>query len=196
MKYSAVKKFILEKLTEGLSPQLTYHGLHHTLDVLSVTENLCDELKVSPHDKTLLKTAALFHDSGFTVSNVGHEETGCEIARENLPNYGYSEADIEKICGMIMATKIPQSPQTDLEQILADADLDYLGREDFKPIGDTLYQELKTFNIIKTEEDWNRLQIRFLEGHGFFTKYNLEHRQPKKLEHLAELKEIVDAYTD
>ncbi len=195
MKYSAAKKFILQKLEKELSPELTYHGFHHTIDVLEVAAELCGHLNISPRETTLVKTAALFHDSGFTVSNVNHEETGCQIARENLPEYNYSEEDIEKICGMIMATKIPQTPKTQLEEILADADLDYLGRDDFKTIGDTLFDELKTFNIIKTEEDWNRLQIRFLEGHGFFTSYNLKHRQPIKLAHLAELKEIVNAYS-
>lgn len=195
MKYSAAKKFILNKLAEELSPQLTYHGLHHTLDVLAVTDKLCDELNIREYDKILLKTAALFHDSGFTVSNANHEETGCQIVRNNLPRYEYSEADIEKICGMIMATKIPQSPQTLLEEILADADLDYLGRNDFKAIGDTLFEELRTFNIIQSEEDWNRLQIRFLEGHGFFTEYNLTHRRPVKLAHLENLKDIVSTYS-
>ncbi len=195
MKYSAAKKFILEKLEKELSPELTYHGFHHTIDVLEVAAELCGHLDILPEETILVKTAALFHDSGFTVSNVNHEETGCQIARDNLPRYGYTEGNIEKICGMIMATKIPQTPKTPLEEILADADLDYLGRNDFKPIGDTLFDELKTFNVIQTEEDWNRLQIRFLEGHGFFTSYNLKHRQPIKMAHLAELKEIVNAYS-
>jgi HD superfamily phosphodiesterase len=195
MKYSAAKKFILEKLEKELSPELTYHGFHHTIDVLEVAAELCGHLDILPEETILVKTAALFHDSGFTVSNVNHEETGCQIARDNLPRYGYTEENIEKICGMIMATKIPQTPKTPLEEILADADLDYLGRNDFKPIGDTLFDELKTFNVIQTEEDWNRLQIRFLEGHGFFTSYNLKHRQPIKMAHLAELKEIVNAYS-
>lgn len=127
MKYSAAKKFILQKLEKELSPELTYHGFHHTIDVLEVAAELCGHLNISPQETILVKTAALFHDSGFTVSNVNHEETGCQIARDNLPNYNYSAQDIEKICGMIMATKIPQTPKTHLEEILSDADLDYLG---------------------------------------------------------------------
>ena len=30
-----------------------------------------------------------------------------------------------------MATKIPQKPQNHYEEVLSDADLDYLGRDDF-----------------------------------------------------------------
>lgn len=194
MQYTAVKKFILQKLEEELSPHLTYHGLHHTLDVLKVTEKLCEKLHISEHNTILLKTAALFHDSGFTVSSTEHEKLGCELVRKHLPEFAYSEEQIEKICGMIMATKIPQSPQNHLEDILADADLDYLGRDDFYSIGNTLFTELKYFGIVKTEEDWNRIQISFLKGHGFFTSYNKAHRQPKKKAHLAEIEEIVAGY--
>ena len=49
------------------------------------------------------------------------------MAKEELPKFGLSEKDIELICGMIMATKIPQNPKTKLEKIIADADLEYLG---------------------------------------------------------------------
>ena len=41
MNYHAAKAFIVDKLERELSADLTYHGLHHTLDVLRVTEELC-----------------------------------------------------------------------------------------------------------------------------------------------------------
>ena len=170
MNYHAAKAFILDKLEQELSDQLTYHGLHHTLDVLYVTSELCYLEKISPYETLLLKTAALFHDSGFTVNNVEHEKLGCDIARKWLPQYGYTKIEIERICGMIMATKIPQSPQNFLEKIICDADLDYLGRDDFYEIGSTLFQELKAYNILTSEKDWNRLQVSFLENHTFFTE--------------------------
>lgn len=191
MKYSAAKKFILHKLAQELDPKLTYHGIHHTLDVLKVTIDLCEKEGISEKDTLLLRTAALYHDSGFTVTSVNHEEIGCQIARENLPRFGYIKEDIEKICGMIMSTKIPQSPKTSLEEILADADLDYLGRDDFESIGETLFLELQNYNIIKTTEQWNKIQVKFLEAHSFFTATNKKNRSPKKSEHLDNLKKIV-----
>lgn len=194
MNYHAAKAFILDKLERELSDKLTYHGLHHTLDVLSTTEELCYFEKVPPYDALLLKTAALFHDAGFTVSNVSHETLGCDIARQYLPLYDYTFAEIEKVCGMIMATKIPQTPHSYLEQILCDADLDYLGRDDFYSIGATLFQELKTYNVLQSEEAWNRLQVNFLEKHHFFTKTNRRRRAPQKQHYLQELKSIVAGY--
>jgi len=196
MDYSSSKTFILEKLERELPTDLYYHGLHHTLDVLETTKALCKEEKISTHDTTLLKTAALYHDAGFLRNHINHEVLGCEIVQEYLPNFGFSAVDIEKICAMIMSTKIPQSPKNNLEQILCDADLDYLGRSDFKAIGDTLYLELKAYEVLDTEERWNRMQVHFLEHHRFFTKTNQQKRRPGKMAHLAALREIVATYDD
>lgn len=194
MNYHAAKAFILDKLERELSPRLTYHGLHHTLDVLQATEDLGQREGILPYHLMLLKTAALFHDSGFTISNQNHESMGCQIAQEILPNFGYLPEDIGPICGMIMATKIPQNPQNHLENILCDADLDYLGREDFYAIGNTLFEELKAYNILNTTEAWNRLQVSFLEKHTFFTLTNQHRRNPRKGRYLAELKALVATY--
>ncbi len=188
MDYSASKDFILGKLERDLSPDLYYHGVHHTLDVLATAEFLCVEEKINDYDTLLLKTAALFHDAGFLQNNLNHEALGCDLVREHLPNFGYSEKAIEKICGMITSTKIPQSPKNKLEEIICDADLDYLGRDDFKKIGDTLFEELKAYNYLKTREEWDTMQIAFLEKHSFFTESSQTKRQSKKAEHLAQLK--------
>ena len=194
MNYHAAKAFILDKLETELSEKLTYHGLHHTLDVLYTTEELCFLEKITPYESMLVKTAALFHDSGFTIGNVEHETLGCQIARAHLPRYDYTPMEVERICGMIMATRIPQTPCNPLEEIICDADLDYLGRDDFYTIGATLFDELRAYNILNTSEDWNRLQVRFLENHRFFTKTNRRRRAPRKQLYLAELKKIVAGY--
>ena len=194
MKYRAAKAFILNKLEKELTDKLTYHGKHHTLDVLKITSELCDAESISRKNTTLLKTAALYHDCGFTETYTNHEEKGCEIAKRSLPDFGYAQEDIEKICGMILATKIPQSPKNHLEQIICDADLDYLGREDFYSIGNTLYEEFVEYNVIQDEQSWNRLQVGFLGGHNYFTKTTLDRRENKKQEYLKELKNLVASY--
>ncbi len=194
MDYRAAKKFILDKLKRELPEVLTYHCLEHTLDVFEITSELCAAENISRYETRLLKTAALFHDSGFTETYKEHEEKGCEIVRKNLPKFGYTETEIERICGMIMATKIPQSPKNKLEEIICDADLDYLGRNDFHPIGSTLFEEFKAHGVIKNEEGWNRLQVGFLESHHYFTPTNINRRNPQKQLYLKELKSIVASY--
>ena len=162
--------------------------LLHVKDVIKAVEEIAVAENVDGEDLMLLKTAALFHDSGFLHGAKDHEEKSCEIAQEYLLDYGYNQPQIDKIKGMIMATKIPQSPKNKLEEILADADLDYLGRDDFFKIGDKLFDELTMFGIVNSERDWNLLQEKFLESHHFFTKTAINNRNQKKQENLEIIK--------
>jgi uncharacterized protein len=195
MNYRAAKQFILAKLREELSGQLRYHGLHHTLDVLKMATELCASEGVKGRERTLVKTAALFHDAGFVKNkHAGHEIEGCLMVRNFLPDFGYSADDIEVICGMIMATKIPQSPTNLLEKIICDADLDYLGRGDFFSIGNSLFEELRSYHLIGDAQAWNRLQVSFLGAHRFHTHTNRQLREPMKQRYLEELRRLVATY--
>ena len=186
MDQRGAKAFILKKLRYDLPEGRTYHSLEHTLDVLAAVIDIAAQEGVTDQELELLKTAALYHDAGFTVQDEDHEVVSCGLARESLPAFGYAPEQEERICSMIMATKIPQSPGDDkLARILCDADLDYLGRPDFFRIGDELFAEMKRFGRLSTEREWNELQVSFLQGHTYFTATNIRDRQPAKLEHLA-----------
>jgi uncharacterized protein len=188
MDYNSVKKTIITRLRKELPKHLTYHSVFHVRDVIKAAEKIALSEGIDDSDLVLIKTAALFHDTGFMYNPKNHEEKSCEIAQEYLPDYGYSEQQIEKIKGMIMATKIPQSPKNKLEEILADADLDYLGRNDFFTIGDTLYQELTHLGVLSNERDWNLLQEKFLENHKYFTPTSIKKRNRKKSQNLTIVK--------
>ena len=172
----------------------TYHSLEHTLDVYASAIGIAEQEGVTGEGLTLLKIAALYHDSGFTVQDTEHEEAGCAIAREVLPGFGFTARQVELICDMIMATRIPQRPRNKLGRVLCDADLDYLGRGDFSLIGATLFQEMRTYGVLSTEREWNELQVRFLERHAYFTATNKRLREPVKQEHLLGVKAWLEAH--
>jgi predicted metal-dependent HD superfamily phosphohydrolase len=191
MGFDKAKETIVHHLEQNLPSDLFYHGIHHTFDVFDAALVIAENEKIdSADDLTLLKTAALFHDSGFTIDASKHEECGCDLAREILPACDYTNSQIDQICGMIMATKIPQQPLNLLERIICDADLDYLGRDDFFKIGDTLYQELKAFDKIKDVTQWNQLQISFLTNHQYHTEFSRGNREIKKQENLQAVTKI------
>ena len=135
---------------------------------------------MSADEILLIKTAALFHDKGFIQSDDDHEEKGIHVARTVLPEFGYSGEEIEQIAGMIRATAIPQNPETAAEKILADADLEYLGTDDFLKIGDTLFEEFKFRKPGLTRDEWNQIQISFMKAHKYHTAYCRQYRAPKK----------------
>ncbi|MFC6269836.1 HD domain-containing protein [Frigoriflavimonas asaccharolytica] len=189
MRYKELQSVIIDLLKEKLPEHLSYHSVAHITDVIESVDRIAKAENCTEEELILLKTAALFHDTGFIYGAKDHEQKSCEIAQSYLLDYGYNQAEIDQIKGMIMATKIPQTPGNHLEEIVADADLDYLGRDDFFIIGNKLFEELSMFGIINTEYDWNLLQEKFLENHHFFTKTAIETRNEKKNENLQIIKE-------
>jgi len=183
--YETIRAKILHYLEANLSKDLLYHGVHHTIDVekqairIAKNENIRDD-----DDLFLLKVACLYHDTGFLFTYRDHEVAGCNLAKKELPEYGLTPEQIDIICGMIMATKIPQTPHNKLEEIICDADLDYLGRADFTPISNTLFLELKARNYVLTENDWNLIQINFFKHHNFFTPTTKKLREQQKQHYL------------
>lgn len=172
-------------LKEKLSPKLTYHHWKHTEHVVEMAELIGHKEHCSEDEIILIKTAALFHDAGFVNPITdSHEEESIRYAQKRLPEYGYSKNEIEQIIGMINATKIPQNPQNKLERVLADADLEYLGTDNFIYIGNKLYQELKHENPTLSITEWNEIQIRFLQAHVYHTNYCLHYRTEKKEQNL------------
>jgi hypothetical protein len=117
-----------------------------------------------------------------------HEEMSVKLAREILPEYHYTKEQINTITQLIMVTKMPPKPTSILEQIICDADLDYLGRPDFIPVSNKLYQELHEHGKIGTLREWNELQIKFIEGHHYFSNTARRLRNVNKNTQLAKLK--------
>ncbi len=188
-RYEIIKTNVLTLLAEELDVKLTYHNLAHTKDVMKHVERIARGENIH-HERELmlLKTAALFHDSGFLYVYKHHEERSCQIMMEHLHDEDFTPEEMARIRGMIMATQIPQTPHNLMEQIICDADLDYLGRDDFEPISNGLKEEFLSYGVIPNEEAWDPLQIRFFESHSYFTETCKKGRTPKKLEHLEMLK--------
>lgn len=192
--YINAERHIINILENELSPNLHYHSINHTKDVTAAVERLALMEGITDEDLFLLKSAATYHDAGFVEQYDSNEEIGMRMAREILPKYGYSQEQIDVIDGLIKATEIPQSPKTLLEQIMCDADLDYLGRDDFHDIASLLRRELREHGKIDSDRMWDEIQVKFLTAHTYFTKSAISTRQVKKMRHLAEIKEKLKTY--
>lgn len=183
---------IITRLKNELSSKLIYHSYFHTLDVMNAGMQIAEAENIAQEDICLLRVSIAYHDSGFIEVYIGHENKGCEYARNDLPKLGFTLEQIEKICGMIMATKIPNKTNNILEKIIADADLDYLGRYNYKHIAGKLFEELKLNSMVKDLESWNVLQEKFIASHKYLTKFSKENRESLKQENLQLIRELVN----
>ncbi|WP_373056499.1 HD domain-containing protein [Zunongwangia sp. H14] len=182
---------VTSNLEKNLPSWLHYHCADHTRHVLEQTIFIADKENVKEEDLFLLKLAALYHDTGFMKSRENHEEISCGIAHEELTRDGLKKEEVDKVCKMILATKIPQKPRTKLENIIADADLEYLGTARFDEISNRLYKELLHYRPTLSREEWNEIQINFISKHRYHTNYCRQHREPMKLANLEKLKKEV-----
>ena len=193
--YRKAEKYIVKRLKKELPDNLHYHDLRHTTDVCAAVERIALMEGIEGDDIFLLKTAALYHDAGFVHQYANNEDLGADLAQEVLPRFGYTQEQIDVIRGLIHATKVPQQPKTNLQKIICDADLDYLGGDEFHPIADKLKRELMEREIIKSDKQWDELQVKFLEVHTYFTKTAIELRRANKLTRIVEVKERLATYT-
>jgi len=180
-------------LEDFLPEYLTYHCVEHTLDVFRETMRIAELEDIKSNDDlVILLTAAIYHDSGFVVSELNHEQQSSIIAMNCLPKFGYSDEEINRVCEIIMATKIPQTPNSHLAEILCDADLDYLGRTDFEKISASLFDEFKYRKIISNLEMWNNIQVNFFNSHHYFTKTSRDLRDSQKALNLQKIIETIN----
>ncbi|WP_417264885.1 adenylate/guanylate cyclase domain-containing protein [Brumimicrobium sp.] len=192
--YYKAERFILSKLKKELSPKLHYHSLEHSIDVTRQAERIAIGEGITDEDLFLLKSAASYHDAGFVEQYEKNEPIGARMAAEILPKFGYTEAHIERIKELIYVTSVPHKPKNNLEEIICDADLDYLGRDDFHEIADRLRMELREHGKIDSDRMWDEMQVKFLSQHRYFTKTSIDTRLAKKLQNLEEIKEKLKTY--
>ena len=179
-----MKDMVVRLLKQNLPVYYFYHNDQHTRYVEEKAMQIGRFEKCTDYELYLLSAAALWHDAGLIDKYIGHEEQSCSLAKKYLPDFGFSIEEIKQVCGMIMATKVPQSPHNKLEQILADADLEYLGTSQAVAVSDLLFRELQYLDPFLTKREWIERQIPFLQQHHYFTNYCKENRQREKNHYL------------
>ena len=191
IRFTDIQEIILDKLEKELPDYLFYHNVKHTVDVVTEVELIGWAEGCTDEEILLLKTAALFHDAGHTIEYDNHEYHSTVLAREMLPFFNYDQEQIERICSIIMATKLPPNPKNLLEKIICDSDLDYLGRSDFIPVSNTLFEELKACKKMGSINDWNKIQVKFISGHQYFTKTARRLREVNKQLQIERIQSLI-----
>lgn len=190
MNVTHAREYILNRMARELSPDFHYHNIEHTTDVHRACVKLAGMEGVNSHDLALLETAAWYHDSGIFITYDNHEEASVKIAREILPKFDYSDADLDVLERIILKTKLPQSAITLLGEILCDADLDYLGRPDFFMIAHRLRYEWLLMGKEYELKEWYKLQLDFLGNHKYYTRAARILRNKGKEKNLEQIRRI------
>ncbi len=186
--FAAAQAYALDRLAHELAAWFSYHSLSHTSEtVIPAASGLAVMEGLSTYQQALVATGCAFHDLGFVAQYFGHEAAGARIGREILPGFGFDQVEVETIEGMIMATRLPQSPRTLLECIVADADLATLGQDHFLERNASLRRELTAVGRSFTDTEWFSTQLKFMQGHHYWTTSARSWFDAQKAENTAAL---------
>lgn len=187
--FDGMRSFILNKLKAELDDNLIYHSYEHTLNVEEAIIKYAQLENLNDEETMLCRTAALFHDSGYLVKYDDNENIGAKLFQKYGAEFGYNEEYIDTVCKMILSTSVDIEPENLMEQIMCDADHDYLGRADYHVIAGRLFKENESFHAALSEREKIEMQIDYLENkHQYYTTSALNLRQPGKEARIEELK--------
>lgn len=181
--------FVFNLFKEELPTTFLYHNFTHTQRVLRSVNEIIEHTHLSEEKKTILKLAALLHDTGYTKVHEGHEEESVKIASKFLQEQHVDNTMIEAVNACIMATKFKDTPKSELEKIIRDADASHFGKEYFNEASEFLRKELEIQNIKSfSSSQWLDENIEVLsQKHQFYTDYALRNWQSQKEKNLADL---------
>jgi predicted metal-dependent HD superfamily phosphohydrolase len=187
----AAQEFASQLITTKVSKEVTFHTLQHTREVVVACLKIAEQENLTDEELLALQIGAWLHDTGYSAGKAkGHEAVSVLHMEDFFTRHPAEPAFIEKVKGCILATRMPQSPQTRIEEIICDADLFHLGSPDFKTKSKLLRDELTGFIGEEwSKKDWRQNNIAFLEAHNYFTAYGRKILQPAKEAHLAKLME-------
>lgn len=170
--YKITADYVTQMFDEQLHPSLSYHNLQHTKNVVAHTQEIAAQYELNDEDVLILHVAAWFHDAGHLMSPAEvHEAKSVELMREFLANKNVTDDFVDKVAGCIMATQLPHNPQTQLQEIICDADTYHFGTKEFKQTNKAVKKEYDSRGYTKLVENWNVNTITLLERHQYFTNY-------------------------
>ncbi len=189
--FDHMQKDILNRLKSMLPEELVYHDINHTLNVEKAAIRIAKLEGLTDYETMLLRTAVYYHDAGFLVQYDDNEEYAVKMANNILPYFGYNTEEVKIITEIIESTKSGKKPQTILQQIMCDADHDYLGRADYYHVVKKLREELENQEIFMDDTEWLDFQLNYLENkHQFYTETAKNIRQGGKKARILELKKL------
>jgi predicted metal-dependent HD superfamily phosphohydrolase len=190
MLISRAEDFVTKYMHEHVNPALLFHNISHTQSVVSITRQLAKHYELNDKEFFIVVAAAWFLNSGYCIDVLNPEQTATELLGTCFNNSGVDGETIQSIKGCILAIKIPQHPQSRLEEIICDANSFHMGMEDFQKYNALRRKEIELLsNTTISKSDWRKITIQLLENHVYYTDYCKEYFDKSKADNLEQLKQ-------
>jgi uncharacterized protein len=183
-----VRLLFRDELPEGFKYHGADHTLHPTKGVVASANRIAISENISEHDRELLITAAYFHDTGYIRQYKKNEPIAARMAGRILILIGYEPKEVAKIQKMILSTDLESEPESHVEKILCDADLDHFGREDFFKLDGRLREEWREKGMdVSDDVKWYKDTLKLLKKQQYYTKSQKKLREKGKQKNIKRL---------
>ena len=173
--------YVAEYLKARLPSTMYFHGTHHTHMVVRAVRIIGKAGGYSEQELLVPILAAFFHDTGYAMRYLGHEEASAEMALGFLQKEGLAEHVVQYIARLILSTRFPQYPTDEMEMILCDADLYHLSLPGYLDCALMLKKEwAHHLGQAYSDQEWNAKNLQMLTTHQYFTDYGKQVLQQAK----------------
>ncbi|HEY8936939.1 MAG TPA: Pycsar system effector family protein [Cyclobacteriaceae bacterium] len=168
-----------------------FHNIDHTRDVVKAVKEIGQQSALTDDEIESATLAAWLHDVGYREGSENHEQTSAAEAKTLLEGWGASHKKIKEVTEAILATKVPQRPQSLIEKVLCDADLHHLSTEESITKSNKLRAEWEIFGSRPVnDKEWMEGTLAFMENHTYHTPYGqsiLQHGKKKNIKKLRKM---------
>jgi predicted metal-dependent HD superfamily phosphohydrolase len=188
-----IRELFRDELPDGIKYHDADHTLHPTKGVVASANRIALFENISENDRELLIAAAYFHDTGYVRELEKNEPIAARMAGRILKLIGYKPNEVVKVQKMILATDLEREPQTRVEEILCDADLDHLGREDFFKLDGKVREGRRARGIdVSDDAKWYKGTLEFVKTHQYYTESQKKLREKEKQKNIKNLLKKLD----
>ncbi len=195
--YKRTEYYVTDLFTKNVNPQLIFHNLEHTKEVVARTKEIAGHYYLSEKDMLAVYIAAWFHDTGYLIADPQHhEEKSVELMQAFMKEQNPDEELTEKIKECILATRHPRKHDNLLMEIICDADTYHLGTKEFNKMNEKVWEEYKLTGEDISEKDWAVKTLELLNTHRFYTKYCIDLLDKRKQKNMKKTKKKSEEIKD
>jgi len=167
-----------------------FHNLKHTIDVVEAGEEIATHCELTPDEVESVLIAAWLHDVGYVEGATDHEQKSADTAERLLRSWGAPPRKIMAVIEAILATRMPQSPESMVAKVLCDADLYHLSSDKCIEKSEKLREEWNmTGEKILDDGAWLQTNLDFMESHRYHTPYGRSVLQKRKKKNVKKLRQ-------
>lgn len=169
MRLQDLEEYVFGLLRQNLPQNIYFHSAKWQEEIYHLVELYSRAEELSLEETLLARTAALLMDVGYIWAYDEHESESIRFAQEILPQYRYSEQQIQLVVNLIDVTRGMRKPENRMEEILLDAEMSYLGRADFETLNELYFHEMHEHQKVNSWDEWAKMQMVILSNHRFYT---------------------------